>query len=825
MKVTKVMKKRVISVFLAIVMLLAAIPTAAVAQAPITPTNIPTGSRAIRTRSQLVAIGSSTANLGRTYHLAADIDLGDEPWVPIGTERTPFTGIFDGRGFTISNMNITGEHTNAGLFGVASFNAVIRNLGVSGTIDMIGNVDDAGTAGGTAGGIVGLGAARTGTAAAIRADRRGAARAEDSVSANTGGNISVDGRSVGPQIINSYADVEIVLSSTLRTHSAGGVIGRYGSVSHSYSLGSVSTLNGAAGGIGGRFTYVRNSYNRGDITSTFGYAGGIVGFGERCGGAAAANRRYLGVVTDSYNAGRVMGGTAATPAVPAVGAAGGIGGNGIVVHRSFWLEQQPAVPVVGVNRQFISDGDDLESDAENAPFLSRSYPIIAMRNRETAAIAATYIGWDFRNTANIYTRPWTFADNTEFNDGLPVLRTSAVFAEIHCTDCFATEWSTGGTPWSVWVTEIDVSCTVDGRQVRICNGSGGSCNALQYEHFPALGHEWSDWRVVTAATCTEEGLQSRVCTTAACALEEEESLPIIDHNFGDWLVTPPTDTEDGERARVCRGCGYIDSRVIPALGGEPCEYCCEDPCVCFCEICREDPCECPCETCDMNPCTCACVDCGEYPCECCDECEEFPCECPCETCGGSPCECCTDCSGFPCKCCEDCGEYPCECPEVIECEESPTGQHIWGDWETVVEPCCESIGSRMRGCRHCDLVVHGAISAVGHRWGEWRVISEPDYDIPGVRERLCANCNQRQRQPMAALVPARKLGDVVGTGEQPTVADALLVLRFLVGLSSLEGDALNAARITGAPLPTVNDALAILRFVVGLSGPLDEIWK
>ena len=42
-----------------------------------------------------------------SYHLKNDIDLAGVNWIPIGTSLNPFAGLFDGSGFTISNLSIT----------------------------------------------------------------------------------------------------------------------------------------------------------------------------------------------------------------------------------------------------------------------------------------------------------------------------------------------------------------------------------------------------------------------------------------------------------------------------------------------------------------------------------------------------------------------------------------------------------------------------------------------------------------------------------------------------------------------------------------------
>ncbi len=65
-----------------------------------------------------------------TVYLEKGFSLS-EAWTPIGTSANPFRGHFDGKGNTISNLQVTG--TYAGLFGyVAGHAASIENLTVSG---------------------------------------------------------------------------------------------------------------------------------------------------------------------------------------------------------------------------------------------------------------------------------------------------------------------------------------------------------------------------------------------------------------------------------------------------------------------------------------------------------------------------------------------------------------------------------------------------------------------------------------------------------------------------------------------------------------------
>lgn len=65
----------------------------------------------IGTAAELAAI-----DLAKNYILTADIDLQGAEWVPLGDSATPYSGTFEGDGFTISNFVITEE--NAGFIGL-----------------------------------------------------------------------------------------------------------------------------------------------------------------------------------------------------------------------------------------------------------------------------------------------------------------------------------------------------------------------------------------------------------------------------------------------------------------------------------------------------------------------------------------------------------------------------------------------------------------------------------------------------------------------------------------------------------------------------------
>lgn len=69
-------------------------------------------------------------NPSGNYVLKNHIDISEiENWVPIGDRDTPFTGTFDGNGYTITGLNINRPNADrVGLFGHTAKGAVIKNI-------------------------------------------------------------------------------------------------------------------------------------------------------------------------------------------------------------------------------------------------------------------------------------------------------------------------------------------------------------------------------------------------------------------------------------------------------------------------------------------------------------------------------------------------------------------------------------------------------------------------------------------------------------------------------------------------------------------------
>ena len=133
------MKKRVLTLLLAVVMVWSLLPTAVLAAGgelagdgrADSPYQI-AGAADLMAFAEMVNGGKS----GICAELTANIDLTGEDWVPIGVKGASYSGTFDGKYFTVT-LDITAdgsyEYEYIGLFGYLE-NAAIRNLKTDGSI-------------------------------------------------------------------------------------------------------------------------------------------------------------------------------------------------------------------------------------------------------------------------------------------------------------------------------------------------------------------------------------------------------------------------------------------------------------------------------------------------------------------------------------------------------------------------------------------------------------------------------------------------------------------------------------------------------------------
>ena len=243
---------------------------------------------------------------GKTVKLGNDISLSNDDatynrsvrrWDGVGTNTNPFCGVFDGCGFTVSEMTAVADGSNGALF-LYTDGATVKNLTVKGEVSANGGaagvicraVDTAvercvneasvDSQGEYAGGIV----ASADRGSAIEAcENRGEIR----------GTTSVGG------VAGALLDAQSTLTDCRNTGSVrgdgtsgglGGVAGRIGgSVTRCANYGAVRGKNWYVGGVVGlantqSASVLADCYNVGDVENTHGYAkaatGGVVGYGN-----------------------------------------------------------------------------------------------------------------------------------------------------------------------------------------------------------------------------------------------------------------------------------------------------------------------------------------------------------------------------------------------------------------------------------------------------------------------------------------------------------------------------------------------------------------
>lgn len=275
------MRKRLLSVLLTFAMVLTLLP--GTAWAATSNDQFAGGDGAeqnpyqIATANQLNAVRNE---LSAHYILVNDIDLDGDVWDPIGTSNDPFTGSFNGSGYTIFHLTsgYTPNSNYAGLFGYCT-NAYICNVNLK-ECTINSTLSDRGV---NAGGIV------------------GSLDKESKIEGCTyDGNIQIF-------ITGSYGSI------------VGGIVGwSQGEIVSctNYSDINVSGVYGyesVAGGIvGSAYAAIQNCKNYGDV-STYYYAGGIVGeYGTRYGSettlrATLSNCTNYGNVSAREDAGGIAG--------------------------------------------------------------------------------------------------------------------------------------------------------------------------------------------------------------------------------------------------------------------------------------------------------------------------------------------------------------------------------------------------------------------------------------------------------------------------------------------------------------------------------------
>ncbi|MBC6414129.1 MAG: cadherin-like beta sandwich domain-containing protein, partial [Chromatiales bacterium] len=191
-------------------------------------------------------------------------------WLPIGT----FNAIFEGNGYTLSNLRIERSVNDVGLFSATGTNSRMTNISLFNAV--VTGQDNVGSLVGNNGGSITNSYASEGMI-------EGRNRVGGLVGNNQG------------DITNSYA-----ASNVTGNQAVGGLVGfndTEGSITNSYAASSVSGTFVVGGLVG------RNFFNS-NITNSYA-TGAVTGRGTSLGGLVGINELGLGHITNSYATGKV----------------------------------------------------------------------------------------------------------------------------------------------------------------------------------------------------------------------------------------------------------------------------------------------------------------------------------------------------------------------------------------------------------------------------------------------------------------------------------------------------------------------------------------
>lgn len=245
----------------------------------------------ISTAAQLAKLAEDV-NAGKSYTsgtftLTADIDLNNQQFTPIGIYSKPFTGTFDGAGYTIKNATISGSDASviwAGLFGCVNGGTVqdftLDNIRVTNTSTASSGTDSEQATSGAAVGILGTGKGGT---------------VDKVIVLDT---CSVSGVYRTGGIVGSSRDTNSTISNCVNRATVTGSGNYTGGI-----VGAAHNVTSASATATG--TYVISCVNYGTVTGAS-EVGGIVGYADRASINSCTNHGAV-TGTGNYGTGGILG--------------------------------------------------------------------------------------------------------------------------------------------------------------------------------------------------------------------------------------------------------------------------------------------------------------------------------------------------------------------------------------------------------------------------------------------------------------------------------------------------------------------------------------
>ena len=111
-----------------------------------------------------------------------------------------------------------------------------------------------------------------------------------------------------------------------------------------------------------------------------------------------------------------------------------------------------------------------------------------------------------------------------------------------------------------WMQETPATCTLEGKQVRICS----KCNEIESTSVPVIEHSYGEWEIDKEATCTEIGIKVKTCSI--CGTSVEDAVAVVEHTYGEWkIIKAATCTEAGIKTKSCNGCNTTIEESIEII--------------------------------------------------------------------------------------------------------------------------------------------------------------------------------------------------------------------------------------------------------------------